>query len=324
MTVPLLNDIPFPEYEGDENKVIQIYLSAWISIQNEIMKLLKMQPTDNVVTLLQQQQRSLDRIEYLFNQLGVDLSKAVSPLLFDAIVTGAAYSVITKGVELQRVDYKTYNRSLTQIKKRIQYEYAPSRNYRTKKLITDTQQDLLKATTNTKENVKRLIRSTVAEVMQQNATRNQKFTNLEEKVKDSLRKNMLKEKLADADIAIVDRIGRQWKLETYVKMVVRTKTSTAYFDGIREQAEKEGMDLAVINTHPDTKDACVNYQGMVISLNGVTPGFPTYQELKASKKIFHPNCRHFARPIPSMDWLPVDSKAIHQKRITEYRKTLSK
>lgn len=324
MTAPLLNDIPFPEYEGDENKVIQIYLSAWISIQNEIMKLLKMQPTDNVVTLLQQQQRSLDRIEYLFNQLGVDLSKAVSPLLFDAIVAGAAYSVITKGVELQRVDYKTYNRSLTQIKKRIQYEYAPSRNYRTKKLITDTQQDLLKATTNTKENVKRLIRSTVAEVMQQNATRNQKFTNLEEKVKDSLRKNMLKEKLADADIAIVDRIGRQWKLETYVKMVVRTKTSTAYFDGIREQAEKEGMDLAVINTHPDTKDACVNYQGMVISLNGVTPGFPTYQELKASKKIFHPNCRHFARPIPSMDWLPADSKAIHQKRITEYRKTLPK
>lgn len=324
MTAPLLNDIPFPEYEGDENKVIQIYLSAWISIQNEIMKLLKMQPTDNVVTLLQQQQRSLDRIEYLFNQLGVDLSKAVSPLLFDAIVTGAAYSVITKGVELQRVDYKTYNRSLTQIKKRIQYEYAPSRNYRTKKLITDTQQDLLKATTNTKENVKRLIRSTVAEVMQQNATRNQKFTNLEEKVKHSLRKNMLKEKLADADIAIVDRIGRQWKLETYVKMVVRTKTSTAYFDGIREQAEKEGMDLAVINTHPDTKDACVNYQGMVISLNGVTPGFPTYQELKASKKIFHPNCRHFARPIPSMDWLPADSKAIHQKRITEYRKTLPK
>lgn len=324
MTAPLLNDIPFPEYEGDENKVIQIYLSAWISIQNEIMKLLKMQPTDNVVTLLQQQQRSLDRIEYLFNQLGVDLSKAVSPLLFDAIVTGAAYSVITKGVELQRVDYKTYNRSLTQIKKRIQYDYAPSRNYRTKKLITDTQQDLLKATTNTKENVKRLIRSTVAEVMQQNATRNQKFTNLEEKVKDSLRKNMLKEKLADADIAIVDRIGRQWKLETYVKMVVRTKTSTAYFDGIREQAEKEGMDLAVINTHPDTKDACLNYQGMVISLNGLTPGFPTYQELKSSKKIFHPNCRHFARPIPSMDWLPADSKAIHQKRITEYRKTLLK
>lgn len=324
MTAPLLNDIPFPEYEGDENKVIQIYLSAWISIQNEIMKLLKMQPTDNVVTLLQQQQRSLDRIEYLFNQLGVDLSKAVSPLLFDAIVTGAAYSVITKGVELQRVDYKTYNRSLTQIKKRIQYDYAPSRNYRTKKLITDTQQDLLKATTNTKENVKRLIRSTVAEVMQQNATRNQKFTNLEEKVKDSLRKNMLKEKLADADIAIVDRIGRQWKLETYVKMVVRTKTSTAYFDGIREQAEKEGMDLAVINTHPDTKDACLNYQGMVISLNGTTPGFPTYQELKASKKIFHPNCRHFARPIPSMDWLPADSKAIHLKKITEYRKSFSK
>lgn len=324
MTAPLLNEIPFPEYEGNENKVIQLYLSAWILIEQEIMRLLNLKQTDPVITLLQQQQKSLDRIEYLFNQLGVDLSKAVSPLLFDAIVTGAAYSVITKGVQLQRVDFKTYNRSLTQMKKRIQYEYAPSRNYRTKKLITDTQNDLLKATSNTKENVKKLIRSTVAEVMSQNASRNQKFTNLEQKVKDNLRNNMLKERLADSDVAIVDRIGRTWKLETYVKMVVRTKTSTAYFDGIREQAEKEGMDLAVINTHPDTKDACLNFQGMVISLNGVTPGYPTYQELKASKKIFHPNCRHFARPIPSMDWLPAESKVIHNKRISDYRNKISK
>ncbi|MFP3802110.1 hypothetical protein, partial [Paraburkholderia sp. SIMBA_027] len=40
------------------------------------------------------------------------------------------------------------------------------------------------------------------------------------------------------------------------------------------------------------EDECKNFEGMIISLNGLTEGLLTYQELYNSNLIFHPNCQH--------------------------------
>ena len=103
-------------------------------------------------------------------------------------------------------------------------------------------------------------------------------------------------------------------------MVARTKMNNAYIQAIREEALQDGTDLAIISTKPDTYDACKNYEGMIISLNGLTAGYLTYEGIKATKQCFHPNCGHFVRPFSNIDRVPPKLKAIHESKMNNYRK----
>lgn len=109
-----------------------------------------------------------------------------------------------------------------------------------------------------------------------------------EKVKEAISKNMT---------AIVDKMGRKWDAKVYTEMVTKTTLHNVQVETMQELAVLTGKDLAKIPVNPLTDDACKNYEGMVISMTGRTVGYRSYAELKATKDIFHPNCRHMPIPI---------------------------
>ena len=95
-------------------------------------------------------------------------------------------------------------------------------------------------------------------------------------------------------------------------MVVRTKLQQAHIEGVRVESLERGVDLAVISSH-GAKDACGGYEGLVISMNGETPGYKTYQKLRQGGKIFHPNCKHHISPIRDIKLLPESLRKKHEE-----------
>lgn len=311
--VPGLNDIPFPEYEGNEQKIIDMYLLYWKQVEEEILLLSELPDSMENQRLLKQRQATINRLTVLFYEMRKAMNAEIPAVITDAYLSGLSYTAITSGFVGYQLSQVNYKRALTQTKQQLKTEFAPSKQRYRDRMIRDLQTDLLKATRNTEESVKAIVRESFAKSMAEGALKSQKRSAIASKVKQEITKRALKNKLSE-NVAIIDKMGRKWSLDRYVNMAVRTKVNNVYFDGIREQAKSEGMDLAVINTNPGTTDACKTYEGMIISLNGETKGYKTYEQLKASKKIFHPNCRHFARPIPSLDLVPKSILDKHKKQ----------
>ncbi|PAW43725.1 hypothetical protein CKQ69_30970 [Bacillus toyonensis] len=192
---------------------------------------------------------------------------------------------------------------------------------RLNKMISQTQDDLLKATHNTQNNIKQLVRTVVSKEISGTGYGGKigKQKHMAARIEKQLRKQFLDNGIKDCDVAIIDKAKRKWKLKTYSSMVTRTKMNDAYISAIREESLQDGSDLAIISTKPDTADECKNYEGMVISLNGLTAGYLTYEEIKKSKACFHPNCGHFVRPIGGIDWIPKNLLIIHEKQMSKYR-----
>lgn len=311
--VPGLNDIPFPEYEGNEQKIIDMYLLYWKQVEEEILLLSELPDSMENQRLLKQRQATINRLTVLFYEMRKAMNAEIPAVITDAYLSGLSYTAITSGFVGYQLSQVNYKRALTQTKRQLKTEFAPSKQRYRDRMIRDLQTDLLKATRNTEESVKAIVRESFAKSMADGALKSQKRSAIASKVKQEITKRALKNKLSE-NVAIIDKMGRKWSLDRYVNMAVRTKVNNVYFDGIRQQAKDEGTDLAIINTNPGTKDACKTYEGMIISLNGETKGYQTYEQLKASKKIFHPNCRHFARPIPSLDLVPKSVLDKHKKQ----------
>jgi len=125
--------------------------------------------------------------------------------------------------------------------------------------------------------------------------------------KEKVRERLLKEGM----VGIVDSKGRKWKPGTYSKTVVKTKINDTYLDGVRDESEKIGIDLGVISTH-GAKDACSKWEGVVISVNGKTPGYPTLAEAKATNEVFHPNCQHSVHMIRNESYLSKRDQRINE------------
>lgn len=90
-----------------------------------------------------------------------------------------------------------------------------------------------------------------------------------------------------------DRGSKTWSFDAYTRMLDRTIHTSVYNKAQAKQFIDVGVDLVRVSTNPGTEDECVNYEGMIVSLTGATPGFITLAELESSQHhIFHPNCRH--------------------------------
>lgn len=289
-------EVPQPEYESDPDPLNMLYVAAWLLVIQAVLKLLTVPAKATNIQLLTQQQAVIKEVTVIFNDLRKATVKTVPPLITEAYTEGVKYS-----------------RDALDSKKEKGEKLTPSNKKRIEKIVSDTQSDLLKATHNTEDNIKQLVRATVAKEMSSTNGRIVKVSNLSEKIEQQLKKKMLMEGIENANKAIIDKAGRTWKLKTYSAMVTKTKMNQAYMQAIRDEAEADGADLAIISTKPDTVDACKNYEGMIISLNGKTKGYKTYDELKASKQIFHPNCGHFCRPVSSEALIPPAYKKKHKE-----------
>lgn len=90
--------------------------------------------------------------------------------------------------------------------------------------------------------------------------------------------------------AITDKAGREWSLDRYAEMLIRTKSVEARNTGVVNRMIENEYDLAQVSAH-GADDACADWEGVIISVRGVTDGYPTLDEAE-SAGLFHPRCRH--------------------------------
>jgi len=88
-----------------------------------------------------------------------------------------------------------------------------------------------------------------------------------------------------------DRAGRRWELPEYADMFVRTNIQRAGLRATVETMDRYGWDMCFVNSHTGCCPKCDQWQGVIMSLRGMTPGLPTVQQAM-DEGLFHPNCAH--------------------------------
>lgn len=175
--------------------------------------------------------------------------------------------------------------------------------------------DLLQVTRNTELSIKQFIRDTMTKHLNIRNLQNMGREDLYKKLVSELTGKKLQQAVKDNMIAIVDKAGRRWKVDNYVEMVARTKAQEIVTDGMKQYVENNNGhgDLARIPVNPTTVDACLDFEGLIISMTGATKGYRTYDELKATNLIFHPHCRHTPIPYYGFNDIPDDVLKEHSK-----------
>lgn len=184
------------------------------------------------------------------------------------------------------------------------------------KLRNATMKDLLSVTRNTEYSLKKLIRNTLSKHLNVRNMKNMDREDLAQQLIKEIEGQALKKGIKAEMIAIVDKAGRRWKLDNYVRMVTKTKAQEVVVSGIKDYVQEHNGhgDLARIPFNPLTNDPCLPFQGLIISMTGATPGYRTYDEIRATGHIFHPNCRHTPIPYWSFDDIPENVKEKHKKQ----------
>lgn len=94
----------------------------------------------------------------------------------------------------------------------------------------------------------------------------------------------------------VDRAGRNWVLESYTEMAVRTAAAKATTQSYAEGLQRAGQDLVMISNAPQECKRCRPWEGQILSLSGATrvDGVEAKATLAIAEAdgLFHPNCRH--------------------------------
>lgn len=303
-------------YEADTEEFDALYLVAWAMIIAALMKLVRLPQNPTSAELLKLEQQVNNEIAAVIFDLEKKATELAKKQVTEAYVEGVKYSTLATSQENKLHELKPVQNE------EIEITLNSEHKKRLDQMIEQTQADLLKATHNTANNIKQLVRKVVSKEMATAGVSGKvgKVSNMAIRIEQQLRKQFIEAGIKDADVAIIDKAKRKWKLKTYSSMVARTKMNMAYIDAIREQALQDGDDLAIISTKPDTVDACLNYEGMIISLNGLTAGYLTYEGIKATKLCFHPNCGHFVRPVANIDWIPKKLLDIHEKKMAKYLK----
>ncbi len=96
---------------------------------------------------------------------------------------------------------------------------------------------------------------------------------------------LLRDELWAEGITIIDRSGRKWGMESYTRMLVRTKSAMAYNAGSLGKYKDEGVDRVLVFDGVDDDSICSAANGEVWSIK--------YAEKHV---IAHPNCRRAFGP----------------------------
>ena len=127
-----------------------------------------------------------------------------------------------------------------------------------------------------------------------------------ETMKDRLQA-ALNEYAAKGLTAYTDAAGRQWKIDSYAEMALRTATNRAQNQGRTEQFKTYGINLIRTSQHMGCSDLCLPYQGKILSLDGrtgtvtevdpatgnnVTVTITATMDNAIANGYHHPNCRH--------------------------------
>lgn len=297
--------IPQPSYNKDVNKILKRYVKARELIIIELLRLIE---NNGDVTKVNQQASMLRQIDYILSQMNTNVQSTIEEGILQSFKEGQAVLSYSVG------DYN----SLHEATENVGFSQLSQATIET--ILADTFDDLLTASSLTSKRTKRIVRRVVQEKMKNDMARARGRKVMSKGIIEELTKAGLSKSIKEEGfVGIVDTKGRKWELNRYVDMVVRTKYKQARFEGIRTQALEDGYDLAVISSH-GAKDGCGRFEGMVISLNGTTRGYPSYEEVRSNGAIFHPNCKHTIYPIRNEDALSEEEQEESKKKIEKYKK----
>lgn len=304
------NDLPTPVYVRDRKKISKLYEQALKQISKQILNELVV--TDPTHIKVINQVKLMKQLEMILKQLNSEVKNYTEEVITQAVRHGQAVHLMKiAGVE-------SYEEALKQSGMTI----LPKGMLEA--IVSDTFQDLLVATTFMEDTLKKTIRKTVAKVMQLKMAQNTgRVEMIDILMKELSKKGLSKTIQEEGFVGVVDKKGRRWNLKTYADMVVTTKTQQAHVEGIRHEADVSGYDLAIISDH-GADDVCSKWENVIISLNGKTKGFPTYNQVRRTKECFHPNCEHTLLPIRSVDLVHKDILKEHKRKVVEGMKTIEK
>jgi hypothetical protein len=297
--------IPDSAYERNVAQLVRYYKKAFKEILGQ------MKGIQNGIERAQAESL-LKQIDFILRELDENTKRWCQTTINDAFKRGQIGCIIKLG------DAKTLAEAASQA------SFSMLARETVEALINDTYEDLLLATQNTKRKVVQLVKSAASDTLRLRAAQQLGRRTSSKEIVERLAGRGLSRTLDDeAWVGIVDKAGRRWNLSTYSEMVVRTKLQQAHIEGVRTEALERKVDLAVISSH-GARDACAKFEGMVISLNGITPGYPTYTEVRATGQIFHPNCQHSVNALRDISLLPPALRERHAEQLKNAEKVLGK
>lgn len=107
----------------------------------------------------------------------------------------------------------------------------------------------------------------------------------------------LKKRFVDEGLtAFRDRAGKEWRLDSYANMAVRTVAREATNQGLVNQLRGMGKNLVQITSHFGACEICAPLEGRVYSIDGSDSRFPPLSEAFGAYMTVHPNCKHSTQP----------------------------
>ncbi|MBC9786284.1 minor capsid protein [Heliobacterium chlorum] len=297
-----MTPIPKPVYERDIQRLIGYYQKAFTEIAGRLKTIPSSGGLENAYA-----ESLLSQIMVILRDLDGSTKSWCEQVINQAFTGAQAQTILSLG------DASSLSEAASSI------SFSMLARERTEGLINDTYTDLLMATQNTERKIKQLVRNAVSETLRVKALEQMGRRTMKGAIINDLTHKGLSAKLnSDAWVGIVDRAGRRWNLSTYAEMVVRTKLTQAHIEGTRVETLERNVDLAVISSH-GAKDACRAFEGIVISLHGLTPGYHSYDQVRSTGMIFHPNCKHHVSPVRDIDLLPKRLREKHDQKMKALR-----
>lgn len=294
--------VPKVNFKYSAKKLLNYYRQSYLNVLAILQDIAGL-PFLNVISW-NQQQSYLRQLEFIMDQLNQNNRSWVESEIPKAFKRGAGVAEYVLQDKYKSLEDATRG-----------VEFSMINQSRVNAHVADTYGDLLKATKNTENSIKTLVRDAVSSTIRMRAVQQIGRKTMTNEIVKKLNTAGLSKTLDEEGwVGIVDAAGRRWNLNTYAEMVARTKMSQAHVEGVRTQALERGVDLAVISTH-NAPDACRNFEGLVISLNGHTPGYITYEQLRQSNLIFHPNCGHSVSPVRKLELLPPALRKKHDEKM---------
>ena len=125
------------------------------------------------------------------------------------------------------------------------------------------------------------------------------FTMAIPEIKDKIHNELVKKfpgySMGKVPILCVDNKIRNYDPDSLSELIARTRTRDLREIGFHQNMVQAGLDLVVVSIG-GSGDACRTWEGKVLSITGETAGYPTVEEVRATREIWHPRCVHSTSP----------------------------
>lgn len=127
----------------------------------------------------------------------------------------------------------------------------------------------------------------------------------------------------------IDVSGRSWDNSNYLRMLTRTTTARVARESYNQTLVDNGDDLIRVEAVGDNCPICETWDGIVLSISGANPNYPSYQEA-IDAGWGHPNCDCLESrvdetldkqesdkqaDVPNVDWDDLDAVKRYKKEI---------